>query len=79
MPRPTYTDAARAAGIEGRVRVEVHIGSNGEVEDVRVIASLDPGLDEAAIAAVRAAHFTPQTRCGVAEATTFNIGVSFAL
>ncbi len=79
MPRPAYTDAARAAGVEGRVRVEVHIGADGSVEDVRVISSLDPELDEAALAAVRAAHFTPQTRCGVAEPTTFNIGVSFSL
>jgi protein TonB len=79
MPRPAYTDAARAAGIEGRVRVEVHVGADGSVEDVRVVSPLDPDLDEAALAAVRGARFSPQTRCGVAEPTTFTIGVSFSL
>jgi protein TonB len=79
MPRPVYTEAARAAAIEGRVRVEVHIGADGTVEDVRVVTPLDPGLDEAALTAVRGARFTPQTRCGATEPTTFTIGVSFSL
>ncbi|MFO0684757.1 MAG: TonB family protein [Sandaracinus sp.] len=79
MPRPTYTEAARAAGIEGHVRVEIHIGLTGEVEEARVVTSLAPDLDQAALDAVHGAHFTPQTRCGVAEATTFTISVSFSL
>jgi len=77
VPNPTYTDAARSAGIEGKVRVEVTIDATGKVTAVRVISGLGYGLDEAAVAAARAAQFEPAMRCGKPTSATFTIGMRF--
>ena len=77
VPNPTYTEAARSAGIEGKVRVEVTIDETGKVTAVRVISGLGYGLDEAAISAARAAQFEPAMRCGKPTSATFTIGMRF--
>ena len=79
MPSPEYTEAARMAEIEGRVRVEIHVDASGAVTEARVLASLDPGLDEAALVAARAARFEPATRCGEAVDATFTVSIRFQL
>jgi protein TonB len=79
MPHPAYTDEARAAAIEGKVRVELSIDANGQVTDARVIEGLGSGLDEAAVAALRGATFSPATKCGKPVATTFVVAIRFAL
>lgn len=79
MPRPAYTDEARAAEIEGKVRVELTVGADGKVTAAKVLAGLGHGLDEAALTAVKEASFEPATRCGKAVASTFTISVRFAL
>lgn len=78
LPRPTYTDDARAAGIEGKVRVELTVDENGKVTAVRALSSLGHGLDEAAIAAAKGATFEPALRCGKAVRSTFTISVRFS-
>ena len=77
--QPTYTDDARAAGIEGRVRVKITIDASGTVTDVAVVSGLGHGLDESAIAAARRMTFSPATRCGKAVASTFIFSSRFAL
>ena len=79
LPQPKYTDAARAAGIEGAVRVQLSISATGEVTAVKVLQSLHPELDLAAEKAVRSASFAPATRCGAAVATTITISIKFSL
>lgn len=79
MPPPRYTDAARAAGIEGRVRVELEVDAEGRVVGARVVTPLEPGLDEAALEAARAASFAPATRCGEPVAATFTVAIRFQL
>lgn len=79
MPEPEYPEAARDEGVEGRVRVELHLDDHGRVIEARVLAGLGHGLDEAALAAARQARFEPATRCGHPVATTFTVGVRFAL
>lgn len=79
MPPPRYTDAARAAGLEGRVRVEIHVDAEGRVTEVRVLSSLDPDLDEAALEAARNAQFAPATHCGVPVEATFTVSIRFEL
>jgi len=79
MPRPAYTDEARAAGIEGKVRVELHLDAAGQVVDAKVIEGLGNGLDENAVAALKGASFTPATRCGVPSPSTFTVAVRFTL
>lgn len=79
ISRPAYTDAARAAGIEGKVRVEVEIDDLGKVGRVTVLTSLDPGLDAAAIRAMKMTRFEPAVRCGEPVSSTLRIAVRFAL
>ncbi|MCL6481908.1 MAG: energy transducer TonB [Firmicutes bacterium] len=63
-PRPAYTDAARAAKIEGEVLVEVLFTAAGEVVVQRIIRGLGYGLDESALAAARNIKFRPARRGG---------------
>jgi protein TonB len=78
MPRPRFTEEARAAAVEGRVRVSITVGASGEVESARVIAGLGHGLDEAALEAARAARFEPGTECGRPVSTTFVLAIRFS-
>lgn len=78
VPQPAYTDRARAAGIEGKVRVELTIDESGRVVSVRVLQGLGYGLDEAAVAAAQTATFEPAMRCGKPARATFTISMRFS-
>jgi periplasmic protein TonB len=78
VPQPVYTDAARAASIEGRVRVELTVDEAGRVIEVKILQGLGHGLDEAALAAARSASFTPALRCGRPVRATFTIAMRFS-
>lgn len=75
--RPEYTQAARAANVEGRVRVELLIDEQGEVKSARVVSGLGYGLDEAALAAAQRMRFRPALRCGKSVAAPFVISMRF--
>ena len=47
---PEYTEEARAAAIEGKVRVEITVDASGAIRSVKVLEGLGHGLDEAAYA-----------------------------
>lgn len=79
MPRPAYTEAARAAAVEGRVRIELTVDENGNITSKRVVTPLGHGLDEAALSAVEGARFEPATHCGTAISSTFVFSVRFTL
>jgi protein TonB len=79
VPQPVGTEAARAAGIEGKVRVQLTVDETGRVVDVKLLQGLGYGLDEAALAAARQAEFEPAVRCGKASRATFNISMRFTL
>jgi protein TonB len=78
VPQPNYTERARAAGIEGKVRVELTVDETGRVVSVRVIQGLGYGLDEAAVQAAQSATFEPALRCGKASRATFTISMRFS-
>jgi protein TonB len=78
VPQPAYTDRARAAGVEGKVRVELTVDESGRVVRVRVLTGLGYGLDEAAVAAAERASFEPALRCGKAARATFTISMRFS-
>jgi len=61
----SWPEAARREGISGAVVVSVRVGRDGRVRETRLANSI-PGLDEAAIFAVRRYEFTPAND-GVAE------------
>ncbi len=77
LDEPTFPDAAREAGIEGRVRVEITVDEQGRVAGTRVLQSLGYGCDEAALAVARAARFEPATRCGRPVRSTVTVGIRF--
>ena len=79
VPQPVGTEAARAAGIEGKVRVQLTVDETGRVVDVKLLQGLGYGLDEAALAAAKRAEFEPAVRCGKATRATFNISMRFTL
>jgi len=59
---PVYPDFAKRAGVQGTVVLEVEVYKDGRVGNVEVQRSVQSGpggLDEAAIAAVKAARFQP--------------------
>jgi periplasmic protein TonB len=78
VPQPTYTDRAREAQVEGKVRVELTVDESGHVVSVRVIQGLGYGLDEAAVAAAQSATFEPAIRCGKPTRATFTISMRFS-
>ena len=76
---PEYTDDALARKIEGVVILEVVILKSGRVGPTRVLRSLDAGLDEKAIAAVREWIFLPGSFRGEAVDVFAEIEVEFRL
>lgn len=79
ISQPAYTAEARTASIAGKVRVEITVDETGHVTKVRVLEGLGYGLDEAALAAARAATFEPGTLCGKPATTTFTVAMRFTL
>jgi TonB family protein len=67
---PVYPEAARKAGIGGTVGLELTLGADGSVVDVKVVHAAGFGLDEAAVEAARRMRFRPATREGKAIAST---------
>ena len=78
VPQPAYTDRAREAGVEGKVRIELTVDETGRVVSVRVLSGLGYGLDEAAVAAAQTATFEPAIRCGKPTRATFTISMRFS-
>lgn len=76
-PQPSYSDAARAAGVEGKVRVQLVVDENGAVVEARVLAGLGHGLDEAALSAAKSWTFQPAVRCGRPSRSTFTVAMRF--
>ncbi|HSF18322.1 MAG TPA: TonB family protein [Vicinamibacteria bacterium] len=56
---PLYTESAFDRGIEGRVVLKVIVRKDGTVGPIRIHQSLEPGLDAAAVEAVRTWSFEP--------------------
>lgn len=76
---PEYTDDALARKIEGKVILEVVILKNGRIGPARVLRSLDRGLDDKAIAAVRQWTFLPGRFRGEPVDVLAEIEVEFRL
>ena len=76
---PDYTEQARRAGLEGEVLLEIVVGPDGRVSDVRVVRRLGAGLDARAVDAVRQWRFTPARRLGTPVSVIVEVTVEFAL
>jgi protein TonB len=60
-----YTEAARQAAVEGTVVLDLVVGADGRAKNIKVVSGLGHGLNEAAVAALKACRFTPGERSGV--------------
>lgn len=77
---PTYPQAARQAGIEGRVVVAVTIGADGRLLFSTIRSSSGSVLlDDAALAAARASVFRAPSLRGIAMQRSYTILYTFAL
>lgn len=75
---PVYPPEAEAAGIEGLVVLEARVEGDGRVSHTRVLKSV-PGLDEAAVEAVRQWEFTPTLLNGKPTPVIMTVTISFTL
>ena len=76
---PSYPEAARKARMEGVVILEAIITANGNVEDVKVLKSVNPLLDAAATRAVSQWKYRPATLNGRAVRVYLTVTVTFNL
>jgi protein TonB len=75
---PVYPEQARLDGAQGTVLVQALVGRDGLVRDARIQKSI-PGLDDAALEAVRKWRFKPAMALGRPVAVWVAIPVRFSL
>ena len=79
---PVYTEQARAAGLEGVVRIALQVGEDGTPGNLRVVQPEQPlglGLDEQALQAISQWRFQPTLVNGVPTIFPEVIKVTFEL
>jgi protein TonB len=76
--KPAYPADARNAGIEGMVIIEAVIATDGTVKDATVLGSV-PGLDQAALDAVREWRFMPTKLNGDPVEVVMTVTLNFTL
>lgn len=74
-----YPEMARRSGIEGRVFVQFVVDEQGRPSEVRAVRGIGGGCDEAAVAAVRNARFTPGLQRGRPVKVRMSLPVTFRL
>lgn len=85
MPSPTervnpdYTTDARRRKIEGTVLLTCVVRPDFTVSDVAVVRSLDAGLDEEAVKALKQWRFSPGRRNGRFVPVRVNVQMTFTL
>lgn len=74
-----YPEEARREGIEGRVKLEFTVESNGKVRDIEVVDSLHPLCDSAAVKGVRSVNFVPAKQNGTPIPIRLKLPIRFEL
>jgi TonB family protein len=77
--KPQYTPDAKDARIQGAVTLECVVRVDGTIGDVKVLKSLDAGLDEEAIKAVKQWRFEPGTKHGKPVPVLVTLEMTFTL
>ena len=62
--KPAYTSEAMLRRIQGSVVLQVDVLPDGTVSTVALVKSLDPGLDEEAVKAVKQWRYSPGLKNG---------------
>jgi TonB family protein len=76
---PAYTQEARAAKIDGTVILYLEVNPEGVPQNMRVLRSLEPGLDQNAIYAVSQWRFRPGMKDGQPVTVAAQVEVNFRL
>lgn len=76
--KPVYPPEAQAARVQGVVIIEATIGTDGTVQDAKVLRSI-PLLDDAAVAAVKQWRFTQTLVNGQPVPVIMTVTVNFSL
>ena len=63
-PDPQYTDEAREAKLQGKVTLQVLVGTDGRASQIRIVQGIGLGLDERAAQAIRGWKFVPARDAG---------------
>ena len=77
--RVRYPEAAREAGIQGRVIVQFIVDEHGRVTDPHVMRGIGGGCDEEAVNAIRQARFSPGRQRGEAVSVKMSLPITFKL
>jgi TonB family protein len=77
--KPVYPETARNAQVQGIVIIEATIDHKGKVINARIIRSVWPLLDDAAVAAVKQWIYEPYIIDGVPRSVIFTATVNFSL
>jgi periplasmic protein TonB len=79
--KPHFTIDAMRAKIQGTVHMDAFVLADGSVDAtrIRIVRSLDPGLDQQAILAVRQWRFHPSIRLGQPVASRVIVELAFTL
>lgn len=77
--KPQYTADAYRAKIQGTVALECVVEKNGGVGEVKVVKSLDPGLDEEAVKALKQWRFEPGRKEGKPVRVRVELEMTFTL
>lgn len=78
-PKPSYTEIARKARIQGIVIVQAVVDKDGNVVDAKILKGLPMGLDQEALNAIRKWRFEPATLNGKPVDVYYNLTVNFTL
>lgn len=77
--KPQYTRDAMRARVQGGVEMEAVIDATGSVQDVRVLKSLHPQLDQNAVDALKQWKFRPGTLAGEPVPVVVLVEMTFTL
>jgi protein TonB len=77
--QPFYPREPFDARIEGTVGLVLVVKADGSIGDIRVGKSVEPNLDEAAIASARKWRFSPGTKDGEPVDVIVSMTVAFGL
>lgn len=78
-PNPQYSEPGRQGKIKGTVLLALAVNAGGTVDAVKIVRSLEPSLDQNAIAAVKTWKFTPATKDDKPVAVQIEVAVKFDL
>ena len=78
-PEPEFSEEARKAKVAGNVLVYLQVDAQGRPTHVRVLRGIGLGLDEKAVAAVKAYKFKPAMENGQPVAVEMNVEVNFQI